>query len=56
MYRGTFLIRKRSALELYRRPMPRVLGGSQGVGRFLMGEVPLQLGTAGHVGHTRFGL
>ena len=25
----------------YRRPMPRVLGGSQGGGRFLMGEVPL---------------
>ena len=25
----------------YRRPMPRVLGGSSGVGRFLIGEVPL---------------
>ena len=25
----------------YRRPMPRVLGWSQGGGRFLMGEVPL---------------
>ena len=25
----------------YRRPMPRVLGGSWGGGRFLMGEVPL---------------
>jgi len=25
----------------YRRPMPRVLGGSQGGGRFLMSEVPL---------------
>ena len=29
------------ALGPYRRPMPRVVGESQGVGRFLMGEVPL---------------
>jgi len=26
----------------YHRPMPRVLGGSSGGGRFLMCEVPLQ--------------
>ena len=38
---GTQLIRKRTPLGLYRRPMPRVLGGSQGGGRFLMGEIPL---------------
>jgi len=31
---------RRSSVE-ERRPMPRVLGGSQGGGRFLMGEVPL---------------
>ena len=40
-YRGTSLIRKRSHPGPYRRPMPRVLGGSWGGGRFLMGEVPL---------------
>jgi len=40
-YRGTSLIRKRTPLGPYRRPMPRVLGGSWGGGRFLMGEVPL---------------
>ena len=34
---GTSLIRKRTPLGPYRRPMPRVLGG----GRFLMSEVPL---------------
>ena len=28
MYRGTSLIRKRTPLGPYRRPMPRVLGGS----------------------------
>ena len=39
--RGTSLTRKRTPLGPYRRPMPRVLGGSQGVVRFLMGEVPL---------------
>ena len=43
MYRGTSLIRKRTPLGLYRRPMPRVLGGFWGGGRFLMGEVPLYL-------------
>ena len=33
----------RNPLGTYRRPMPRVLGGSWGGGRFLMGEVPLYL-------------
>ena len=49
---GTSLIRKRTPLGPFHRPMPRVLGGSLGVGRFLMGEVtlyvrplPLSLGT-----------
>ena len=37
----TSLTRKRTSLGPYRRPMPRVQGGSQGGGRFLMGEVPL---------------
>ena len=32
---------KRTPLGPYRRPMTRVLGGSSGGGRFLMGEVPL---------------
>ena len=41
MYRGTSLIRKSTPLGPYRRLRPRVLGGSQGDGRFLMGEVPL---------------
>ena len=35
-------MRKRLPLGPYRRPMPRVLRGSWWVGRFLMGEVPLQ--------------
>jgi len=38
---GTSLERKRTPLGPYRRPMPRVLGGSWGGGRVLLGEVPL---------------
>ena len=37
-------IRKRTTLGPYSRPVPRVLGGYQGCGRFLMGKVPLQSG------------
>ena len=40
-YRGTLLTRKHPPLGPYHRPMPRVVGGSQGGGRFLMGEMPL---------------
>ena len=40
-YRGTSFTRKRTPLGPYRRPMSRVLGWFQGVGRFLMGEVTL---------------
>ena len=41
-YRGTSLTRKRTLLVgPYRRSMPRVLGGSKGGGRFLIGEVAL---------------
>ena len=40
-YLGTLLTRKRTHLGPFHRPMPRVLGGSQGGGRFLMGEVTL---------------
>ena len=40
-YRGTSLTRTPPPQRPYRRPMPRFLGGSQGVGHFLMGEVPL---------------
>ena len=40
-YRGTSLTNRDTPLGLYRRPMHRVLGGSQGGRRFLMGEVPL---------------
>ena len=40
-YRSTSLTRNRNPLGPYRRPMPRVLWGSGGGGRFLMGEVPL---------------
>jgi hypothetical protein len=39
--RGTSLIRKRTPLGPYRRPMSRDLGGSWGGERFLMSEVPL---------------
>ena len=42
-YRGTSIIRKRPPLGPYCRPMPRVLGGSEGGGRFLMSEVPLYM-------------
>ena len=41
VYRGTSLVRKRTPLGPYRRPIPKVLGGSEGDGRFLMGEVTL---------------
>ena len=44
-YRGTSFTGKRTSLGPYRRPMPRVLGGSWGGGRFLMGEVPLKVKT-----------
>jgi len=40
-YRGTSLTRRRTSLGPYRRPTSRFRGGSQGVGRFLMGEVLL---------------
>ena len=40
-YRGSSLIRKRTPLGPHRRPMPRVVGGSDEGGRFLMGEVRL---------------
>ena len=39
--RGTSLIRERTPLGPCRRPMPRVLWGSQGRWRFLVCEVPL---------------
>ena len=40
-YRGSSLIRNHLPLGPCFRPMPRVLGGSQGGGSFLMSEVPL---------------
>ena len=40
-YRGTSLVRTSNFLGPDRRPMPRLLGGSLGGGRFLAGEVPL---------------
>ena len=45
-YRGTSLTRKRTPLGPYRRPMPRVIWGSQEGGCFLMGEVPLYMPTS----------
>ena len=39
--RGTSSIRNRLPVGPYRRTMPRVVGGSWGGGRFLMGEVPM---------------
>ena len=41
MYRDTLLIKQLTPLGPYRRPVPSVLGGCVGGGRFLMGEVPL---------------
>jgi len=40
-YRVTSLIRKRTPLGPYRRPVPRALWWSWGGWRFLMSEVPL---------------
>ena len=45
-YRGASLTRKRAPLGPYRRPMPRILRGSQGDGCFILGEVPLQSSNA----------
>ena len=39
-YRGTSLIRKRTPLGPYRRPMPRFLMGISGVGVFLWVRYP----------------
>jgi len=36
-----YLKRKRAHLGPYCRPMPRIVRGSSGSGRFSMGEVPL---------------
>ena len=47
LYRGTSLTRKRTLLGPYRRPTPQVLGGSQGGGRFPMGQVLLYAGLSG---------
>ena len=41
LYRSTLLVKKGISQRPYRRPVPRVLGGSKGGGHFLMGEVPL---------------
>ena len=49
-YRGTSLIKKRTPLGPYRRPMPRVPGGSEGGWRFLLGKVPLYLEGQARVG------
>ena len=45
LHMGTLLINKRTPLELFRRPMPRVLVGSLGGGRSLIVEVPLYAST-----------
>ena len=41
VHRGISPTGKLTPLGPYHRPMPRVLHGSLGAGRFLMGEVPL---------------
>ena len=41
LYRGPSLIRNDHPLGPYLWPMPRILVGSSGGGRFLVGEVPL---------------
>ena len=41
VYRSTSLTRKRTPLELYSRTMHTVLGGSSGVVRSRVGEVPV---------------
>ena len=42
-YGGTSLVRKRTPLGPYRRPMPRVQGGSRRVGIFLWARYPCTL-------------
>ena len=58
-YRGTSLTRKGTTLGPYRRPMPRVLGGSQGAERLLCDAAPrirgdpraqVEVGTIGGTG------
>ena len=44
VYRGALPTRKQALLGPYRRPMRRVLGGSQGGRHFLMVEVPIPRG------------
>ena len=44
-YNGTSLTRKRTPLGPYRRTEPRALWGSKGVGRFLVSEVPRDVGS-----------
>ena len=51
---GDLTDKKFPPLGLYRRPMPWILGGSQGGGRFLMGEVPLYAGICPHVSFSSF--
>ena len=40
-YKATSLVRNRHPIGSYRRPMPRILRGSQGGEHFLISEVPL---------------
>jgi len=54
VYRGASLIRKRTPLGPFRRPMPRVLGGSWRGGRFLMSEVPLYTNYSNREVYTKF--
>ena len=46
-YRGTSLVKNGTPLGPYRRPVPRALGGSQGDGRIVVGEVHLNWSTRG---------
>ena len=43
LYRGALLIRKRTSLGPYRRPMPRFLRGPGGIGVFLWARYPCTL-------------
>jgi hypothetical protein len=42
LFMGTSLVRKRTPLVPYRRPLPKVLRGSEGGGCFLLGVAPLE--------------
>ena len=55
-YRGTSLIRNRTPLGPYCRPMPRALKESRGGGLFLWVRYPCSVGRTFSLSHTGYGV